>query len=53
VQQHVLDRRAAGQRPAVQRDAIVLGIGLRARFEPDAAVDGDASGREQLFSCPP
>jgi len=31
----------------------VLGVGLRARLEPDAAVDGDASGREQLFSCSP
>jgi hypothetical protein len=50
VEQEVLPRRGPGQRPAVHRDAIALGVRLRARLEPDRAVDGDASFREQPFS---
>jgi hypothetical protein len=51
VQQQVLQRGAPGQRAAVHRDAVLLGIGLGARLEPDSTVDGDASLREQPFSC--
>jgi len=46
----VLQRGAPGQRSPIHRDAIVLGIRLRARLEPNRAVDGDASLREQPFS---
>jgi hypothetical protein len=53
VQQQILQRRAPGERPAVERDAILLGVRLRARLEPDQPVDGDASFREQPFSCSP
>jgi hypothetical protein len=53
VQEQVLQRRAARQRAAVHRDALPLGVGLRARLEPDAPVDGDPSRREQPFSCSP
>jgi hypothetical protein len=53
VQEQILQRRAPGERTAVERDAIVLGIRLRARLEPDSTVDGDASFREQPFSCSP
>jgi len=53
VEEQVLQRGAPGQRSPVDRDAIVLGIRLRARLEPDGAVDGDASFREQPFSGSP
>jgi hypothetical protein len=53
VQQQILQRRAPGKRTAVERDAILLGVRLGARLEPDSTVDGDASVREQPFSCSP
>jgi len=53
MQQDVLERRAAGQWPPVERDAVVLGVRLGARLEPDLAVDGDASFGEQPLSCSP
>jgi hypothetical protein len=53
VQQQMQERRAPGQRAPVHRDAVGLGVRLRARLEPDRAVDGDASFREQPFSCSP
>jgi hypothetical protein len=53
VQEQILQRRARGKRTPVHRDAVLLGIRLGARLEPDSAVDGDASLREQPFSCSP
>jgi len=53
VQQQILQRRTPGQRTPVQRDAVLLGVRLGARLEPDSTVDGDASFREQRFSCSP
>jgi hypothetical protein len=53
VQQQILQRRAPGERSPIQRDAILLGIRLGARLEPDSTVDGDASLGEQPFSCSP
>jgi hypothetical protein len=51
VQEQILQRRASGERTAIQRDAVLLGVGLGARLEPDSTVDGDAALREQPFSC--
>jgi hypothetical protein len=53
VQEQILPGRARGKRAAVERDAILLGIRLGARLEPDSTVDGDAPFREQPFSCSP
>jgi hypothetical protein len=53
VEHDVLERRARRERPPVHRDAVALRIRLGARLEPDLPVDGDAPGREQLFSCSP
>ena len=50
VEEKVRARRRRPERPTVQRDAITLGIRLRARLGADLPVDGDPARGEERFS---